>query len=114
VREKRANTSKIRGQEQQLDVAGLMNLLPLFHSTVLGLSVFSVQVKKFGPQKRGMVFFLFSKSESDGEFGGYLLPRRARGCVCVSENIARATGDTLRQRLPQVESVNQNLNYAVD
>lgn len=114
MREKRANTSKIRGQEQQLDVAGLMNLLPLFHSTVLGLSVFSVQVKKFGPQKRGMVFFLFSKRERWRIWGLVTPPEGPGLCVCVSENIARATGDTLRQRLPQVESVNQNLNYAVD
>jgi len=69
-------------------VAGLMNLLPLFHSTVLGLSVFSVQVKKFGPQKRGMVVFFFFSISTEREIWGLV-------CVCVSENIARATGDTL-------------------
>jgi len=101
-REKRANTSKIRGQEQ-LDVAGLMNLLPLFHSTVLGLSVFSVQVKKFGPQKRGMVvFFFFSVSDRKREIWGLV-------CVCVREHCkSYRRHAVLGQRLPQVESVNQN------
>jgi len=85
--EKRANTSKIRGQEQ-LDVAGLMNLLPLFHSTVLGLSVFSVQVKNLVPKNAGWWWCSSSQfPQKERDLGvGYSPGGPGVVCMCVREH----------------------------